>query len=57
MSAHQCFLMLEIVSAVLNLGDSYIYFLISEKSLLTGQSPCVGTVYDFLFAVLKIHLE
>lgn len=57
MSTHQCFLTLEIVSAVLNLGENYIYFLISEKSILTGPSSCVGTVYGFLLAVLKIHLE
>lgn len=49
--------MLEIVSAVLNLGENYIYFLISEKSILTEPSPCVGAIYDFLLDVLKIHLE
>lgn len=49
--------MLEIVSAVLNLGENYIYFLISDKSILTEPSPCVGAIYDFLLDVLKIHLE
>lgn len=34
-STRHCFLKLEIVSAVLNLGENYIYFLIPEKSILT----------------------